>query len=410
MVKKKQTKKEEKKASKPIPVAKIPTEKIVGIVIIIALVAFLVYNYYQQPSTPPTLDGEVKVELFVMSHCPYGTAAEDTLIPAAKELGVPLRIEYITTETPTGFNSLHGQPEVDENIIQLCALEDDHDKGLDFILCRNKDIKADWNVCAAETGVSISVVKACFDGPDGKKWLSDSAKVSTEKQVSASPTIFVNGEPYSFGPNPDVFKWYICDQYDEKPDSCANVQEPKEVTVKILVDERCLAAECNPNVYVDSLKYIFPGLKTEVLDYQTPEGEAFYNEIGADMLPLFLFDKDITEVAGADQLARYLTDMGDYKRLAVPAEFDPNQEICGNEIDDNEDGKIDCDDAKCENDISCNKRAVPEVELFIMSHCPYGTQTMKGIVPVVELLGDKIDFELDLFPMLCMVQKKPTKS
>jgi hypothetical protein len=36
----------------------------------------------------------------------------------------------------------------------------------------------------------------------------------------------------------------------------------------------------------------------------------------------------------------------------------------------------------------------PVVELFVMSHCPYGTQIEKGILPVIELLGKKIDFEL----------------
>ncbi len=36
----------------------------------------------------------------------------------------------------------------------------------------------------------------------------------------------------------------------------------------------------------------------------------------------------------------------------------------------------------------------PVVELFIMSYCPYGTQMQKGILPVLETLGDKIDFEL----------------
>ena len=36
----------------------------------------------------------------------------------------------------------------------------------------------------------------------------------------------------------------------------------------------------------------------------------------------------------------------------------------------------------------------PTVELFVMSYCPYGTQIEKGILPVVELLGDKIDFQL----------------
>jgi len=36
----------------------------------------------------------------------------------------------------------------------------------------------------------------------------------------------------------------------------------------------------------------------------------------------------------------------------------------------------------------------PEVELYVMSICPYGTQMEKGILPVIDLLGDKIDFTL----------------
>lgn len=35
----------------------------------------------------------------------------------------------------------------------------------------------------------------------------------------------------------------------------------------------------------------------------------------------------------------------------------------------------------------------PKVELFVMTHCPFGTQMQKGILPVVKLLGDKIDFQ-----------------
>jgi len=38
----------------------------------------------------------------------------------------------------------------------------------------------------------------------------------------------------------------------------------------------------------------------------------------------------------------------------------------------------------------------PVVELFVMSYCPYGTQMEKGILPVVKLLGDKIDFKIKM--------------
>jgi protein-disulfide isomerase len=40
------------------------------------------------------------------------------------------------------------------------------------------------------------------------------------------------------------------------------------------------------------------------------------------------------------------------------------------------------------------KKAKPEVELFVMSHCPFGTQIEKGIIPVLDTLGDKVDFKL----------------
>jgi len=40
------------------------------------------------------------------------------------------------------------------------------------------------------------------------------------------------------------------------------------------------------------------------------------------------------------------------------------------------------------------KSDVPIVELFVMSYCPFGTQAEKGLLPVVALLKDKIDFKL----------------
>ena len=35
----------------------------------------------------------------------------------------------------------------------------------------------------------------------------------------------------------------------------------------------------------------------------------------------------------------------------------------------------------------------PKIELFVMSYCPYGTQIEKGILPVLETLGNNVDFE-----------------
>jgi len=40
------------------------------------------------------------------------------------------------------------------------------------------------------------------------------------------------------------------------------------------------------------------------------------------------------------------------------------------------------------------KSEKPKIELFWMARCPFGTQSMKGLIPVLELLGDKVDFNL----------------
>ncbi len=51
------------------------------------------------------------------------------------------------------------------------------------------------------------------------------------------------------------------------------------------------------------------------------------------------------------------------------------------------------------------KNDKPVVELFVMSYCPYGTQIEKGMLPVMEALGNKIDFKLQ-FCDYAMHEKK----
>lgn len=94
---------------------------------------------------------------------------------------------------------------------------------------------------------------------------------------------------------------------------------------------------------------------------------------------------------------------GLYKMTLV---MGPNQEITAHMT---KDGKnlfpqaIDLDEKKGDASATSNQEATiadvpkndkPVVEMFVMSHCPYGTQIEKGVLPVLETLGDKIDFEL----------------
>lgn len=69
--------------------------------------------------------GKPTLELFVMSYCPYGVQAEEKLLPIVKEFGdkINFKLQFIVQEKKepfvqdiTPFTSLHGYPEVAENI------------------------------------------------------------------------------------------------------------------------------------------------------------------------------------------------------------------------------------------------------------------------------------------------------
>lgn len=87
---------------------------------------------------------------------------------------------------------------------------------------------------------------------------------------------------------------------------------------------------------------------------------------------------------GGQEIQSYLTPNGE---TFFPQAMDTDGEDSGDEGDDSSQGE--------EQKASVNtKKETPVVELFAMSYCPYGTQMEKAILPVVEKLGDKIDFDL----------------
>jgi len=52
------------------------------------------------------------------------------------------------------------------------------------------------------------------------------------------------------------------------------------------------------------------------------------------------------------------------------------------------------EEAQAEAEANIAKSDKPKVEVFVMSHCPYGTQMEKGVIPVMEALKDKADIQI----------------
>ena len=150
--------------------------------------------------------GKPTLELFVMSYCPFGVQAEEKIIPIVKEFGdaIDFKLQFIAQEkeTPspqdiTPFTSLHGYPEVAENIRQLLIAQEHPDKYLDYILCRGKKLDKSWEDCAEKLGIDVEKIQALFDAPEVSEQLfRENIQHAAALGIRASPTILVDGHQF----------------------------------------------------------------------------------------------------------------------------------------------------------------------------------------------------------------------
>ena len=149
--------------------------------------------------------GKPTLELFVMSYCPFGVQAEEKIFPIVKEFGdkIDFKLRFIAQEKEilslqeiTPFTSLHGYPEVAENIRQLLIAQEYPDKYLDYILCRGKKLDKSWEDCAEKYGIDVERIQALFDAPEAEQLFRENIKRAAELGIRASPTIFVDGHKF----------------------------------------------------------------------------------------------------------------------------------------------------------------------------------------------------------------------
>ncbi|MFH1511582.1 MAG: hypothetical protein ABIF10_07880 [Candidatus Woesearchaeota archaeon] len=166
-----------------------------------------------------------KLDVFVMSQCPFGVQALNAMQEVLDTFSgnIDFSVHYIADKNADGsFNSLHGQPEVDENIRELCAMKyypNDY-KYMDYVWCRNKAItSADWESCAKDNGMSVAMIKACAEGDEGKKLLAEDLLLAKDLEISASPTFLANNKQEFGGIDAETVKAGFC-KANEGLDGC----------------------------------------------------------------------------------------------------------------------------------------------------------------------------------------------
>lgn len=335
----------------------------------------------------PANPGAVKVELFVMSQCPYGVEAEQKFKDVVDKFGadIDFKVEFIGDDKDGELSSMHGPKEVKGDLVQICA-QKYSPKWFDMILCQNKNPRAvdlNWESCAKDAGMPVSQIKSCAEGKEGKDLLAASFSRSESLGVSGSPTIHIGGKNYEGRRGVNDLSRAICAAYTgDKPAACSSIPEPATVNVTILSDKRC--AECDAKGLEEQVRGLIAKPNITVLDYADAGGKKLFDEIKPMELPAVIFDDTLLkDPETAQAVNRGLKEIHGHKVISV-GEWNPLCSDAGG-----------CDLAECKSTMECRAEMPKRLDLFVMSQCPFGVQALDAMKEVIEnfkAANEKLDF------------------
>lgn len=163
----------------------------------------------EQPAEVPKSDNP-EVELFVMTHCPYGTQAEKGILPVMNLLD-NIKIRFV-------HYFMHGEEEQLETYRQLCIREEQEDKFLKYLQCFLE--AGESENCLGSTGVNKGKVESCM-GSKAEGYYAEDSALSEGYGVRGSPSLVINGQVINSGRSSAAFLSTICSAFNEEPSACS---------------------------------------------------------------------------------------------------------------------------------------------------------------------------------------------
>jgi len=243
----------------------------------------------------------VRLDLFVMSLCPYGMQAQLAVAPLVQHWGTDLdfHLHFIAEETavtdtgaaptrPAGtgaeavapgrsktrraasprrpgcaatggpgpasgpFASLHGQPEVEENRRQLVIAARHGASLLPYLTCRAAaGPSGQWRPCVRAAGLDPDSLQTAALGPEGHDLLSANLRTANRLGIDLSPTLLIDGEEYTGRLDPFAMGRSLCERQPGvalcrqwpvcgRDEDCA----PREGTVSLCLEGDTPEARC----------------------------------------------------------------------------------------------------------------------------------------------------------------------
>lgn len=374
---------------------------------------------------------KVEFQMFVMTYCPFGQQAEAGMLDAWDRIGkyVDLDIRFVIYSQYQGGGddycidggelcSMHGIAELNEGIRQSCILKyDGADMWVEYTKkinaqCTLGDIETCWKGVAKDVGVDVAKTSAC-QKDEGVALMRADKKVGDALGVQGSPSMYINGAPYSGGRDALSYTRAVCNELDPKPSECeslpacgqdADCQKTGKigkcvnpntddaacefidpVAVKLTILNKQGDPSCDSSQIEAALVRLFPGVDVEKVDVASAEGKALVEKYDVLIVPKYILDENIEDTN------TWTTNVG------IRTVFEKKDDVYMLTDDATGAACYISDEAKAAAEVAAcaqiPKADVPTMKMFVMTYCPFGTQALDGIKPAVELLGDKVNVE-----------------
>lgn len=181
-----------------------------------------------QTTQPETESAEVVkadnplIQLFVMTHCPYGTQAEKGFLPAMKALGDVAKMEIRFVHY---YMHTNNQEEV-ETPRQVCIREEQSDKFIPYLECflgSTAGTPAEALACQEKVGIDSEALDECISSGRAEEYYAEDSELSETYGVRGSPTLVVNGVIAQAGRSAQAYKDVTCSAFNDVPELCGQV-------------------------------------------------------------------------------------------------------------------------------------------------------------------------------------------
>jgi len=182
--------------------------------------------------------------MFVMSFCPYGQKAMELVEPVVKNLGSEINFEpeYVIYDKSTyqgreaayceeDVCSMHGVPELHEDMRQKCVWKYDKENYWDYLNCINtncnyRDVDECWKKCSDQLTDS-GKIETCQE-EEGIELMRKEKTEMAKFGVSGSEALALNGQKLGMSDyrwDPNKLKALICCGFEDAPAVCSSTIE-----------------------------------------------------------------------------------------------------------------------------------------------------------------------------------------